>query len=268
MLAPLTPTDSAELALGVMLKYWDPGKVKTRLAVAIGDFEAAEVARLLVRHSCLSLAAAADHRELVLTPNQDQSRLELSLASWHLGDRWSVVGQGGGDLGERMSRWFKHTLSISSSNRIDRAILVGTDCPTITPDDIEDAGQRLGHHDVVIGPATDGGYYLIGLRLKPNHSRETLSVLGTLFDDMPWSTDRVLSLTHDRCRKAGLSVSVMAAHRDIDTADDLTHFRLNAAPSIDSVPKPTSEGSIHLLAKLKRDVEQVLRTSQSRKANQ
>ena len=116
-----------------------------------------------------------------------------------------------------MQRWFVHNLRTESS----RAILIGADCPRLDVGEIEQAGKLLQTKQVVLGPAADGGYYLIGLRgaWQPNESR-----FETLFHDVPWSTEQVLSVTRGRLKAAGLSITELETREDVDTIDELRNL--------------------------------------------
>jgi hypothetical protein len=128
-----------------------------------------------------------------------------------LGDRPAYTAQSDGDLGRRLLAAF----TAARDAGIGRAVMVGTDCPELQAAHLEQALQALGDHDLVLGPAADGGYYLIGAR-RP---------CPGLFRDMPWSTDRVLALTLARARDAGLRVRLLDLLRDLDTADDLAYHQ-------------------------------------------
>ena len=101
-----------------------------------------------------------------------------------------------------------------------RVVLIGSDAPQVTMEDIRTAWAELEHADVVLGPALDGGYWLIGLTTDQ----------PSLFHSIPWGTDSVLRETMDRARAAGLRVSLLRLLADIDTADDWTDYlkRANA----------------------------------------
>jgi glycosyltransferase A (GT-A) superfamily protein (DUF2064 family) len=93
----------------------------------------------------------------------------------------------------------------------DQALLIGADIPGIDRTAVARAFSALADHDVVLGPARDGGYYLVGLsRACP-----------AIFRDIPWSTDRVLSRTLGRAEEEGLTVALLQAKGDVDTVDDL-----------------------------------------------
>ncbi|MBB3207190.1 hypothetical protein FHS27_003009 [Rhodopirellula rubra] len=263
------------LALGVMAKYWDPGRVKTRLAMSLSSSEErtpsllAEVARKLnlgestdamnlaamihqrfVCHLLCQLSGAGDQRQLVATPPERLRRFEATLAERSISN-WEVIDQGGGDLGDRMKSWFAGLLfpvprsraiageplsEISdASETADRyrgrsCVLIGADCPLLSHADIENAWAQLQQNDVVIGPAFDGGYYLIGVR-RSGADRDPLmsspvteTTLAGLFDGIAWSTETVFEQTLTAANERGLSVAVLERRHDVDTAADLNRL--------------------------------------------
>ena len=176
------------------------GRVKTRL---IGDLTAAEAAEL---HA----AFLAD-----LLARLRQGDFELRLA-WALEPEEELpagpapgIRQEGGDLGERLYR----ALSGAAGEAAAVAAL-GSDHPTLPVDLVHLAFERVeSGADVVLGPAEDGGYYLIALRAA--------AVSRRLFEHIVWSTERVLALTLERCRELDLSVELLPEAADIDTPEDL-----------------------------------------------
>lgn len=214
------------LSVGLMTKYWEIGKVKTRLGASIGMRRAARIHQIFVRHLCVELRDVGTARLICLAPIARRSAVTDMLESLPNQPDWNIVDQGDGDLGERMQRWFKAQLAGDQS----RAILIGADCPTITPELIQKAWQRLQDHDIVIGPAADGGYYLIG-------TSGSWSELGTrlesLFHDIPWSTPEVLKMTKTRANEAGLSLTELETMEDVDTIRELDRLvhRLGSADS-------------------------------------
>ena len=151
-----------------------------------------------------------------------------------------LIDQVGDDLGGRMTQAF----DVLFSRGYHRVVIVGTDVPTLPLDYFKQALAQLETHDLVLGPALDGGYYLIGLR-KP---------APDLFADIPWSTDRVLTLTQEKAHGLRLTTATIPPWRDVDTIEDLT--ALIEAESLDA-KKPKNErafsnrtaGALQLLAK-------------------
>ena len=121
------------------------------------------------------------------------------------------VPQGAGDLGERLTR----VIDDGFGDGATAVVVIGTDCPALTAAMLNDAFAALEHADVVIGPARDGGYYLIGLGAP--HAE--------LFADIPWSTPDVLAMTIDAAERGGLRVRLLPPLSDIDTAADWRTWR-------------------------------------------
>ena len=198
-----------------MTKYWVAGSVKTRLGKTIGMAEAADLHRLFVSKLCASLSNAADQRCLCITPREHLPSMQLALDHWQLSREWRVVLQESGDLGARMSGWFRQTLETNGNST---AILIGGDCPLLSKDDITQAADCLRQFDVVLGPACDGGYYLIGIAgpWRPE--------LETIFREIPWSTEQVLSITRQKLVQANQTVTELETREDIDTERELIHL--------------------------------------------
>ncbi len=117
------------------------------------------------------------------------------------------VPQSGPDLGARMAAAFAYCFGGGA----DRVVLIGTDAPSMPMAHAEAAWEALAEHDVVLGPATDGGYYLIALR----------ATQPALFQDVPWSTSRVLETTLHRAAELRLAVHLLPEWFDVDTVEDL-----------------------------------------------
>jgi len=143
--------------------------------------------------------------ELRFTP--DAAHAEL--APW-LRSAWTLRPQGEGNLGERLARAFQE----SFTEGCQRVLIIGSDCPAVSLADIESAWSSLLTNEVVVGPASDGGYWLIGLRGRQ----------PGLFENVPWSTAAVLETTLTRIRDAGLTFHCLRELTDIDTAEDWEKF--------------------------------------------
>ena len=185
-----------ELLIIVFLKAPRPGAVKTRLAQSIG-VEAACQAYIEMSRSVLETLRGFNRVQLRFTPDDAQPEIQSLLQPG-----WSSAPQGSGDLGDRMKRAFQETAG--------PAILIGTDCPIIETADLDKARSALEFHPVVVGPARDGGYWLIGMR----------ECYPDLFTGIHWSTDRVFSETMNRAKQAGLTVQTLRTLADIDTKAD------------------------------------------------
>lgn len=214
--------DAQQIHLGVMAKYWDPGRVKTRLAAAIGMDRSARIHREFCRHLAAQLRRVGGRRSFVIDPAARQQEFAALL-----GDSWAIEFQSEGDLGQRMHAWFASPPGgalASVESTFDRApgrsrVLIGADCPQLSAALIERAGDRLRDRDVVLVPATDGGYCLIGLRGRWRPEYEAL------FREMPWSRDTLLDETRRRAAESGLALTLLEEHEDVDTMDDLDRLR-------------------------------------------
>lgn len=191
-----------EQALIIFVKNPEKGQVKTRLAADVGDERALQIYRELLRHTREVVTQVPALRLLFYAqyiPQADE--WPLSSFEKHL--------QPSGDLGERMQAAFSQALS-----RVNKAVIVGSDCATLTPRIVIEAFAKLAQHDVVIGPALDGGYYLLGMK----------TVHPTLFENMVWSTPSVFAETVQRMQQAGLSWAELPRLSDIDYKEDWDRY--------------------------------------------
>jgi len=197
----------ASTALIIFAKAPIAGYVKTRLCPPLTPDEAASLHGSLVLdvlERCQSLRgidcilAGAPTRE---HPFFAAMKTRFKIPVWE---------QAGDDLGARMAQTFQSALGSSYRS----AIIIGTDIPGITAPLITIACKSLQDHDMVLGPTVDGGYYLIGLRAPAPE----------LFENIPWSTDTVFSLTEEKAKAIGLSLKILPRLRDLDTEEDLQVF--------------------------------------------
>lgn len=179
------------------------GAVKTRLARNIGPAQALAVHWELLTSALRSARASGLPCRLLLDGELDD-RQRRRLRAW-LPDE--IEQQICGDLGARMAAAFESAGA--------PVLLMGSDCPDIDARYLQQAARQLALADVVIGPAEDGGYGLIGLR----------SPAPELFRDMPWSTDRVAAETLARARALGLRVRQLELLWDVDTVADWRRWR-------------------------------------------
>ena len=176
-----------------------PGRVKTRLVPALGAAAAAELYAALLE-DLLDRLATGDFEVTVVWEGEVPAAYR-DVAPGH-------GRQTEGDLGRRMHA------ALTTVAAGGAVALVGSDLPTLGAGRVAEAFDRLEEGaDVVVGPAWDGGYYLIAGR------PETLP--AELFEGVPWGSPEVCEATLRRCRSAGLSVSVLAVERDVDTPEDL-----------------------------------------------
>ncbi len=184
----------------VFVKAPRPGTVKTRLAATLGTEAACAAYCELATRLFANLRDLGDV-ELCFAP----ADAELEIQSWrHEG--WVLRPQTEGDLGARMNSAFANAFAEGYA----RVLLIGSDCPEVSATDIGSAWDALAAHDLVLGPARDGGYWLIGLN-RPQPA---------LFDRIPWSTDRVLTETLHRAEEQRLRIHRLRELEDVDTAED------------------------------------------------
>ncbi len=183
-----------------------PGAVKTRLIPRLGPAGACDLHRELVIRTCRTLLSARmGPVELWVEGDTGDALFRHCRA---LGVT-AVTPQAGTDLGQRMHYALREGLS-----RHDRVLLVGSDCPDLDPDYLAAAARALDVSPVVLGPALDGGYVLIGAR----------QVDGSLFRGIDWGSDRVLAQTTERLRQLGWSWQALAPLADVDTPEDLDQW--------------------------------------------
>jgi rSAM/selenodomain-associated transferase 1 len=176
------------------------GLVKTRLAADLGEDAALRLYRKVGARVATSVG-----EHYALTVWHDPPEAQDEMRAW-LGEH-VYVPQRGRDLGERLA----HAFAWHFAKGDGPVIVIGADAPHVSGATVAEAERHLGDIDAVIGPSVDGGYYLLGLRAPS----------PTVFEEIPWSTDRVFSITVARCRACHLRVQVLAVLRDLDTAADL-----------------------------------------------
>jgi rSAM/selenodomain-associated transferase 1 len=194
----------------IFARHPELGRVKTRLAAGIGAAAALAVYQELLEHTYTATAGVAAHKTVWLAeaPTQPNALPE----QW---SRYEQKLQVPGDLGQKMQAAFSHAFLHEAS----AAVIIGTDCPGLTEALLTEAYVALATHDVVIGPAEDGGYYLLGMN----------ELYGELFSSKSWSTDSVLAHTLADAARLGLRVAQLPTLRDVDDAADLAAWRAASA---------------------------------------
>ncbi len=182
--------------LVIFARWPEPGQVKTRLAQEYGDAGAATIYRSLLDHT-LDVARRNDLPVELRVTGAPCARFEAEF-----GKGITLADQGDGDLGARLAR-------VESP-----ALVIGSDLPGLTPDLLLDAAKAFDDHEIVIGPARDGGYWLIGFR----------QACPWLFPDMPWSTPEVLPETLARCAARGITPAMLPELTDVDEPQDLAQW--------------------------------------------
>ncbi len=211
------PAGADARRLIVFTRYPRPGEVKTRLIPVLGPHGAADLQRLMTEHVV---------REAVRVQRRMGAAVEVRYAGGTeaLMRQWLGVDcrpQTDADLGARMSDALAEALAGGARS----AVIVGSDCPSVTAGLLCGAFLALEHADVVLGPAADGGYYLVGLR-RP---------APALFDGMHWGTADVLARTLERARALGLRTELVAELADVDEPVDLA--RPDAPRPVPSEPR-------------------------------
>jgi hypothetical protein len=187
----------------ILVKNLIPGHVKTRLAATLGNEAAMDIYIQLLKivHDKI--------QSLEFDKNVFYSHF-IETDIWE-NDLFQKEIQTGIDLGERMKNAFKSSFTVGYK----KAIIIGTDCPGINENILRSAFCRLDHFDVVIGPASDGGYYLLGMKKE----------YSFLFQNIKWSTHVVLKQTIELCNKNQLSYFLLPELSDIDEEKDLIHLK-------------------------------------------
>jgi uncharacterized protein len=191
-----------------------PGAVKTRLAAAVGAEVAAGLYRALAEQVMRATDPQGAYRRLVFF---DPPQAGDEIRAW-LGDE-ELIPQEGGDLGRRMAAAFAEAFRQGAA----RVAIVGTDAPAVSRALVAEALEGLDGHDVVVGPARDGGYYLLALQ----------GPQPALFEGIPWSTPAVLEGTLARASERGLRVRRLAPAADVDTLEDVHHEWDRLQPLLD-----------------------------------
>lgn len=187
-------------------RYPIPGRTKTRLIPALGPEGSCDLHRHLVHHLLRILKPYTASSQVSLEVRFEGGSCSL-MEQW-LGVGLSYVPQGEGDLGLRLERAFDEAFEEGD----ERVVLIGSDCPALTERILDEALAGLNEKDLVLGPAQDGGYYLIGLRQPA----------PDLFQAMPWGTDQVLTETRQAAESQGLKVLLLESLSDVDRPEDLS----------------------------------------------
>lgn len=206
--------------LGLTIKYPEKGKVKTRLAKDIGFEAAAAVYKRIAERVVSNTRPAAGEYERIVYYSPCNKRLQFE--RWFPGEK--LMSQKGGDIGEIMCNALESLFELGAQ----KAVITGADIPELGKDIIKQAFLELEDADIVIGPAIDGGYYLIGMK----------SPRLEVFHGISWGTDKVFQETVSVIERLGLSFRTVAALFDVDRWDDLLKFnkRPDASDLLKSKP--------------------------------
>jgi rSAM/selenodomain-associated transferase 2/rSAM/selenodomain-associated transferase 1 len=213
-------------------RYPVPGKAKTRLIPELGEEGASKLQEIMTGYAVLNARCYAACSDAEIEIRIDGGS-KGNMRRW-LGDCLDYVSQGDGDLGQRMDRAFRRAFQ----DGFERVVLIGCDCPDNDAENISAALEALKQNDMVIGPALDGGYYLIGLR----------AYTAELFTGIPWGHQSVLEQTLAIAHSNGLNIKHLQPFSDVDLPEDVSMCRKRGLLAADvqtvSVIIPTlNEGS-------------------------
>jgi len=197
---------SCRLALFARLPI--PGRVKTRLVPRLGPDGAARLHRRMTEHTLARVAAGAREGAYTLEIRIEGGSV-AEAATW-LGAEFPIRLQGDGNLGDRLQRAMREAFAEGA----DRFAAIGADCPALEAEQVRRAFAALDTHDVALGPARDGGYWLAALR----------SDRPEIFEGIPWGTTHVAKRTLAAAAEASLTVHLLETLVDIDRPEDLPEW--------------------------------------------
>lgn len=203
----MTLKQTAKEHLIVFTRYPEPGQTKTRLISALGAEGAAALHRQMAEHTLIQVRELRHNRPLSVEVWFQGGKEPNNMQDW-LGSELVYQPQSNGELGFRMVQ----ALSSAFQDGMESVIIIGTDCPGLNANLIAQAFHQLLSHDLVLGPAIDGGYYLIGLR----------RFIPELFSGINWGTAEVLQQTVEIAKKLDLSVAYLPPLADVDRPEDLS----------------------------------------------
>ena len=190
--------------LMVFVKNPELGKVKTRLASTIGKGKALEVYKTLLAHTCTIVNPIYFDKAVFYLDSITHNDL------WN-DERFQKYLQDGEDLGEKMLNAFV----LAFKRGYDKVVVIGSDCPQLTAEIIEKSFESLNFNEVVIGPAKDGGYYLLGMN----------KLYSELFQNKTWSSENVLLDTLIDLKKTNIPYTLLETLSDVDREEDLGELR-------------------------------------------
>jgi uncharacterized protein len=193
----------------IFTRYPEAGKTKTRLIPVLGEEGAATLQRQMTEQKLAEVNQLLTFYPLSVEVHFSGGN-EFLMQDW-LGLNWVYRCQSEGDIGDRMASAFQASFAAG----MNAVVLIGTDCPELNASLMAEAFQLLGQHDLVLGPALDGGYYLIGLR----------RLIPEIFTGIPWSTAEVLQQTLSIAQRLGFAVAKLPLLSDVDRPEDLSVWK-------------------------------------------
>ncbi len=201
------PYDQAIL---LFMKAPRPGNVKTRIAKSIGNKKAARLYRNFVMDIISMVETCKKQVIIFYHPEDGKNEIENLLGKNHI-----YFSQTGDNLGKRMQKAFEKAFDMG----VKKGVLMGTDIPDLPSEIIESAFNYLDSKKSVIGPAFDGGYYLIGFRQN--------FFSASVFENIPWSTPKVFEKTLSKMKTLQIEPYILPGWRDMDSMDDLLYLIKN-----------------------------------------
>lgn len=189
----------------IFTRYPEAGKTKTRLIPILGKDGAASLHKQMLQHTFLQAKKLQQITPVAIEIHFTGGNENLMQKC--LGNQVIYRQQQGQDLGERMSLSFQGSFTA----KMNRVVIIGSDCPELNYLILAEAFTELQNHDLVLGPARDGGYYLIGLN----------SLFRELFIDINWGTNEVLNQTLFKTKTLGLKYHLLPILADIDIPENL-----------------------------------------------
>lgn len=196
---------SSKNQLVVLTRYPEVGTTKTRLIPRLGAERAADLQRQMTEYVINSIRPLQQQVALSMEVHFSGGSLQ-QMQNW-LGRELTYCPQISGDLGQRLQQIFGHGFQ----HGLERIVIIGADCPQITAAHLRQAFHQLHRHDAVLGPAEDGGYYLVGL------SR----TCAPLFHNIAWGTERVLEQTLAAAANHHVSSALLETLCDVDRPEDM-----------------------------------------------
>ncbi|MGH7885994.1 MAG: TIGR04282 family arsenosugar biosynthesis glycosyltransferase [Thermodesulfobacteriota bacterium] len=209
------PGDKSENNLIIFLKYPEEGKVKTRLAKKIGEKKASKIYSIIAKYIVEKFSENQNYNTSIFFSPRDKIN---EIKDWLDKSPVEYFPQTGTSLGDRISNAFEYIISRGGKN----IVIIGTDCIEISREDIKSSFETLSSNlsQIVIGPAADGGYYLLGLNI----------FIKDIFENIDWSSEKVFNQTVDKFKKQKLRYSVGKKLNDIDEYEDIN---INSIKKID-----------------------------------
>lgn len=188
----------------IFLKYPEPGKVKTRLAKDLGNEQAASIYSRMAQTIIDNVLDPTSYETAIFFDPPDKQK---EITEWLRKKELQYSPQEGNTLGDKISNAFNIVFNQGS----EKTVIIGTDCIDITSETINRTMDLLNDKDVVLGPAEDGGYYLLGLK----------KFIPQIFQNIDWSTEYVLEQTIEKINNNELKFELLKTLKDIDTLDDI-----------------------------------------------